>query len=172
MRFDIAPDKQKNLIIQLYAAFAAAIFLHFVPHSILGTMGLFLIVAVMIAAYFLRSKSEEHDLMDNHTTYIIRTIWIGSLYLSIGVIAATILISPRIDQSAIQGAVDAYLAGDASAIQDPKILMQLLEDNFNLFIYMGVPLVTPGILFLIYRCVYGVTRAAKGYRLAKPQSWL
>lgn len=162
--------KQKNNLIQLYSVFAAGLFLQFVPYAMMGMLSMLLLLATMIAAYVYRAKAQEHDLQHNHSTYIIRTFWIGSLYLTVGIIAAAVLLYPQIDKSPIDEAVQAMMNGQI--VDQDAILWDLFKANQNILLFIGLPLVAPGILFFIYRCVYGTSRAIKGYRLAKPNSWL
>ena len=157
-----------DINVQVYFVFALGLFFQFVPNEVLGLTGLFLLLAVMIATYIIRSRAQANDLNHNHMTYIIRTFWIGSLYLSVGILIASVLIYPKIDLTPLYNILEGR-----SAVTDPDTLMaELFRINKDLLLYIGLPLVAPGIVFFIYRCVYGVSRAAKGHRVAKVNSWL
>lgn len=168
---DMSSKKQKNRLLQLYSIFAAGLFLQFVPDAFLGIMSACLLCTVLIASYVFRYKSQGQDLQHNHTTYIIRTFWIGSLYLLIGILAASVLVYPQIDHTPVTQAVDEVMAGNTN-INTNAIMMNLFWANKNLLLFIGIPLIAPGILFFIYRCVYGTSRVIKGYRVPNPYSWL
>lgn len=169
MQDDIKQKKTNNL----YLVLILSTVLSFVPFAIAQLASISLILAVLIMAYIYRAKDSDDGLLFNHMTYLIRTIWIGSTFLGIGVIAAGLYMYVQGDHTLIQDAANQAANG---VMFSEEALIQLSSDYMNanksvLILGTGV-FVGPAILYFIYRIANGYSRAAKGYRIANPKSWL
>jgi uncharacterized membrane protein len=165
-------EKQKKTN-NLYIILIISTVLSFVPFAVAQLASISLIIAVLIMAYLYRAKDSEDGLLFNHMTYLIRTIWIGSTFLSAGIIAAGIYVFLQGDHSLVQNAANQISAGTMFSEND---LIALGNDyimaNKNVLILGTGVFVGPAILYFIYRIANGYSRAAKGYRIANPKSWL
>lgn len=167
---DDAKQKKTN---SLYIILILSTVLSFVPLAVAQIASISLIVAVLVMAYLYRARDNEDGLLYNHMTYLIRTIWIGSTFLSLGVIAAGIYMYLQGDHSLIHDAANQIAGG---TMLSEQALIGLTKDymsaNKNVLILGTGVFVGPAILYFIYRIANGYSRAAKGYRIANPKSWL
>lgn len=174
-------DPHRATVLNLYAAFAVSLILSLMPHGILALLALIFMIGVLIAAYIVRSRVEPETLAENHATYIIRTIWIGSLLAAITTsIGGAIMLSdinyepfmPCADRLAAQG-MD--FAANASFAQVWELTSPcfdaFINANLNTLIMAGAITILPVLAYFAVRFVRGLSRAIKGYRLAKPRAW-
>lgn len=174
-------DPHRKAVLNLYAAFAVSLILSLMPHGIIALLALLFMIGVLITAYIVRARAETDTLAENHATYIIRTIWIGSLLAAItttigGIIMLTDIdygpFAPCADQLAAQGmdfaanATYAQVWELASPCFDPFI-----NANLNILIIAGSITILPILTYFAVRFVRGLSRAIKGYRLAQPRAW-
>ncbi|MFN3700033.1 MAG: hypothetical protein ACK4VI_00760 [Alphaproteobacteria bacterium] len=136
---------------------------------------------MLIAAYVIRSKNDPNGLACNHTTYIIRTIWIGSFFSVVTVGLASLYMVQFLDYVAFAPCAEEIQmrglnwAAEAS-FEDAMILVEpcfnsFINDNFNLLLVSGGIAIIPILLYFTVRLVRGISRAAKGYRIADPKIW-
>lgn len=165
--------KEQKTIVQFYAAFAASILCNFVPLAVVQLFGLSLLLAVLIAAYIYKARAALDSLTYNHMTYLIGTIWAGSTLLLIGMAVATYWVYAQGDHTLIYTLMENLNAGvPPSPAQIEGIMSQYIQTNKQLLITATIATVSPGMIYMIYRTFCGLTRASKGYRLAKPAGWL
>ncbi|MAS86455.1 MAG: hypothetical protein CMH30_00550 [Micavibrio sp.] len=163
-------DNERQTILGLYGAFAATIIAHLYPVGIMGLLAICLAIAVMIYAYVLKAKAEPSSLTHNHMVYIIRTIWIGSVYLLIFMAIALFYLWPRVDMTLINMVARGELS--VATPEDIKsVEIRFMLDNKQLMLESALMAFTLPAFFFIYRCTKGVIRAAKGYRLNNIRSW-
>lgn len=162
-------EKQKKTISVLYIFLIASTILGCVPDMYCVLLSLVLFLTVLIAAYWYRFRDEEDGLLFNHMTYLIGTIWIGSTFLCIGMVAAAYLVYENGDQTIIQSIIDKLSNGIMMTESElTAMFMEYVMVNQNLIL---APVV-PALLYLVYRIANGFARGAKGYRIANPRSWL
>lgn len=177
---DSGSDPQKKTVLNLYAAFAVSLVLTCVPHMMIALVSLIFALGVLIAAYMVRSRSGADSLAGNHATYIIRTIWTGSLLSVITMAIGSAIMLGRLDYApfgpcaenmAAQGIDWAANASHAEiwALANPCFDV-FIRDNFNILMIAGVVAIVPILLYFGYRITRGVLRATKGYRLQNPKA--
>ncbi|MEM7650932.1 MAG: hypothetical protein AAF204_02475 [Pseudomonadota bacterium] len=174
------PQGQKT-ILNLYAAFGVSLILSVLPYMAAGGLSLIFFTGVLIAAYMVRKKAQEHDFADNHTTFIIRTIWIGALFSLVTTAIASAYMLGGIDYSQFQPCADALAAKgiewvESAGFADVYELTKPCMNNFiqsNHTLLMNAMIIAGGpiLLYMTYRLAKGVTRATKGYRLADDKVW-
>ncbi len=174
-------DPQRKMVLNLYAAFAVSLILTLVPHAIIAIVAAVFFLGVLIAAYLIRAKAEDDSLAQNHATYIIRTIWIGSslAVVFIGIGAAYML--PNIDYSTFQPCSNKLMsmgleyAENATYAQVWELANPcfdlFIKDNWSILIVTGIIVILPILIYFVVRFVRGLSRAMKGYRIAKPKAW-
>lgn len=161
-------DPEKKVTMQVYAALGATIILSVIPNALAAVLCMVLGLGVLVAAYSIRKKADDESLSDNHMTFVIRTIWIGSFLFCVTSVLAAIYASMNLDYTALEGC-----AGNGAASVDALLpcLPQYIEDNQNLLInsmvYAGLPI----FVYFGYRFIKGLGRASKGYRIASPKGW-
>ena len=151
----------------IYAAIIAAFVLHFVPDQLVQIIASLVFLGVFIALYVFRRLAEDESLIDNHMTYLIRSIWIGGLFIIIGTI-----ISAAYFIGTIGFEEYARLGQQAIEQRDPMEIMTVFESAYPQEIFISVMITfAPGTLYLAFRLAKGLARAIKGYRIAKPTAW-
>jgi uncharacterized membrane protein len=164
---------QTNAINILYGLLIVSTVLGFVPNLMAFTASLVLWLITLIAAYLYRRKDTEDGLLYNHMTYLIGTIWIGTSFILLGTLIAGWWVFTNGDNTAIQGAMASVTNGatlDETAMK--AITEAYLKANQAVLIKASAVAIGPAILYFVYRVANGMSRAAKGYRLANPKSWL
>lgn len=164
---------QINTINILYGFLIISTVLGFVPNITAFTASLVLWFITLIAACIYRRKDKEDGLLYNHMTYLIGTIWIGTTFILMGTLIAGWWVFTNGDNTAIDGAMASVANGaalDETAIK--TIIEAYLKTNRILLIQSSAVAIGPAILYFVYRVANGMSRAAKGYRLANPKSWL
>ena len=173
------PDQRK--VMQLYAAFGAALLLSVVPFILAAFTSAVLFMGVLIAAHILRAGTEHGSLLENHMTFVIRTIWIGSFLALITMSAASFYLFDRIDHTPLDPCIRSFLSvGQGAFTLDPQALMNIFKGcfhnyiavNFQTFLISGLIAAVPILLYFIIRYARGLARAAGGYRIAHPEKWL
>ena len=120
---------------------------------------------ILITAYIYRAKSEEETLQNSHSHYIIKTIWIFSLFLFIGIILAGLFS----DNTALQNTIDNAKSGIMmSEAELENILANYFQNNFLVFALT----IGPSFLYFIYRLYKGVTYAKNDTPITNLKSWM
>ncbi len=176
-----AIEKEKKALLQIYGALGASLILSVVPTIAAAALSLILLTGVMIAAYVMRKKHEIGSLSANHMTFIIRTIWISSLFAIVTMTIGCAYLLAFIDNTPLSPCISHLMnLGTQAASMDMMALMRVfdpcLDDyttiNMKAFIVSGFIAAAPILIYFLVRYVRGLSRAMKGYRVAKPLSWL
>ena len=182
-----APDKDQRTIIRLYAALGAGLVFSLVPLLSAAVISAALIIGVLVIAYVLRTDSAEGSLTENHTTFIIRTIWIGSFFALVTITAASLYLFRMVDNTPLQPCLGQLfeMAMRLPTMVDVHAMETLMKNftgsecwtsywrtNMMAFIVSAIIAAGPVLLYFLVRYARGVTRAAGGYRVAYPKAWL
>lgn len=176
-------DANQKKIVRIYGAFGAGLVFSMVPLWSAAFISAALIAGVLIIAYVVRTDAEHGSLSENHMTFIIRTIWIGSLLALITTTAASIYFFKTLDNAPLQPCAEAILSL-ASGMSDPAAMERTIDNfmampcwatywqkNLMIFIIGGVIAAGPILIYFLVRYIRGLTRAMKGYRVANPKVW-
>lgn len=174
-------DPEKKKVLNLYAALGISLMLTFVPSAIVAIVSAIFFVGVLAAAYRIRGKVDDHGLAGNHCTFIIRTIWIGSLFSLVTIALASVFMLPQIDYTPFQACADEvmgkgadYVAGLSQA-EIARMSEPCMDDfynaNWNTIIMAGLIAGGPILIYFGMRFAKGLSRALKGYRIADPKAW-
>lgn len=172
---------EQKIIYNIYALFGVSIVFSVVPSiSAAFVSALFFLIA-LIAAYVVRGRSDTHSLTENHMIYVIRTIWIASLFAIVTMGFAAAYMLPKIEYLPLQSCMNALASQGTAALESmgiaeaEAIIAPCMEDfmamNYQVFLVAAFIAGGPLIVYLGYRFVKGIARAAKGYRLADPKGW-
>lgn len=157
-------SEQKKTL-QVYGVLIVAIILNFLPGVFIQTVGAFMALAAIIAAYVVRKKADKDSLAENHMTFVIRSFWISSLFLAIGITASVVLA----DHSLIHNMYDDISQGAFySESQINAIMHEYARTNFIVFTMAFAP----AILYLVYRLIKGAVKARKYENIENVKSWL
>jgi len=157
----------------LYAILVFSTILGFMPDINAQLFSIILWFVVWAAAYWYRRKDKEDGLLYNHMTYLIGTIGIGTTVIVIGMLVAGYWIFVEGDRTAIDSMVAHMMNGEMMGETEMNDAMnQAMADNQELMWTAGLIAIGPTVLYFVYRVANGLSRAAKGYRIANPRSWL
>ncbi len=178
---DSKPQGQ-GTIINLYGLFAASLILSVLPYVTAASVSTILFLILLIAAYVVRSGAAQDSLVDNHSTFIIRTLWIAAFFSIFTSIVATVYMMGNLDYEGPLQPCAENLARrglewlETAPPQEVYEIVQPCMDGFmitnksvllNGVIIIGAPL----LVYMGYRFIKGLSRAMKGYRLANPRAW-
>lgn len=188
------PEKEKSLILNLYAAFGISLVFLLIPFGASFIVSIIFMLGAFIGSYIIRKKSEENSLTFNHTTYLIRTIWIGSLLSFINIFFLFILyllsntfttirktiknvLNNLFDFSSIDHCFAKYSSLASQNIHgQPKtnLLQQCITEfyfdnilNFILIIFILFPVYS----YLLYRVFKGIIYGSNTKKLSSPKTW-
>ncbi len=166
--------KNKKTVTNIYAAFIVSVVLQFMPNASIQLFAMFLFLGVLIWCYIARKQYGHATLVENHTTYIIRTIWIFSLVMTAGFILCGVWLYSVADQESLQTFANEVMKAAESApphdLTDAYTAM--VEVNFNVIIWASLITIGPSLIYLGYRLIKGARRGIKGYRIDNPTSWI
>ena len=159
--------KESSKVQNIYAALIAAFVLNFVPSFLVQVIASLVFMGVFISLYVFRRLAEKESLIDNHMTYLIRSVWIGGLFVILGTIVSAFYFIGSIgfDEYARLGQ-KAIEQGDSMAF--PDVFHSAYPDE--VFISVAITF-APGTIYLAFRLAKGLSRAIKGYRIANPTAW-
>ena len=132
----------------------------------------------MIAAYALRKKNDEGSLIENHMTFIIRTIWIGSFFAMITTVVGSIYLFLNIDNAPLEPCMN-DLVNHAQNITGLRGLETVFGNcyepywviNAHAFITSFAIVALPVLVYFSVRYARGLARAANSYRVANQLGW-
>lgn len=162
----------KQKILALYISFSSCVVLSCLPDVNMQNLSLVLGVLSLIAAYVVRQKAGLESLEGHHATFVIRTIWIWSLFFSLGLIGAGIALSVEGDMTPVDRFIEGAMNG---AVPDEASMRGLMEEYFlvnrDLMIRLAILWLAPAQIYAVWRLARGGERAIRGYRLKDVRSW-
>jgi uncharacterized membrane protein len=171
---------EENRILNVYGALAFSLILMLVPHWAAALLSLIVFSGVLTVAYRLRRKAQPHGLMEDHMTFVVRTIWIGLLLTFVTTVIGGLYMLVTMDQRPLQScaaqAAEMLLANntpDMNALNNvmQPCLTEFMQVNAQV---MMMALLISAILPLIYfamRIARGMGRARGGHRIGNVKSW-
>jgi uncharacterized membrane protein len=160
-------------ILVLYFMFALAVVLGMFPDMTLQNISFLTYSVVLVFAYIFRRGRKEDDFESHHCTYLIRSIWIFSFLAVIAIVGAGYMVGQQADASALDGLLGRIeSAGQMPSEADLDAAFKVYYTvNQDLIFQLYRLWMCPALAYGAWRIVRGVSRAAKGYRVAHPKSW-
>lgn len=163
-------DQRKNAA--LYLSLLIGVVAGCLPYGTAQGVSAILVIVALVLAYVLRDKQSPDSLVSHHATFVIRTIWIWSLFLMVGVVGAALVISSQADMSAIDALMNRINAGNIPTEDDIRMASDTyMADNFDLMLRTAIIWLAPAQVYALWRVVKGFTRAWSGYRLQNVKGW-
>ncbi|HNQ92629.1 MAG TPA: hypothetical protein PKI93_06830 [Alphaproteobacteria bacterium] len=163
-------DKNKNYI--LYISLLIGVVSGCMPHMTMQTVSAVVVFVALILAYFIRSREEEDHLVWHHATFVIRTIWIWSLFIVIGMVGAGFTVQMTADMSAIDALTARIMEGMVPSEYDIEASTQAyLNTNYNLILTTTIAWLAPAQVYALWRVYKGLSRAKDGYRVQNLRGW-
>ncbi len=157
-------SKEQKTIIQIYISFLIAIICNFIPSTIIQSFGGILFFILIIVIYIYRYRSNEGTLMYSHTYYLIKSFWISSLFLLIGMAGAFFLADHTLINETVNNILNGALLDED---QINTVIMNYLYDNILVFCLM----LLPSLIYLTYRVIKGIILAKKEHLILNPKNW-
>lgn len=152
-----APGKFK--VISLYLGFLAVIALQFPMDMAIQLLSVALLAALGMVIGFCRRESEPGSLLQNHATYLSRSLWMWGFLLFLGVAGAGIYISKHATLATIQQMSQDLLAHNMNT---PAVRSMLVPSAYGL---------VPSTAYIAVRFFTGLARAVGGYRVKNPKGF-
>jgi uncharacterized membrane protein len=155
---------QQNMLTLYIGLFISAIF-QFIPSAGAQVFGVLFFGVLLIAAYVYRTGADEDSLQYSHAQYVIKSIWIFSLFLFIGVMLASVLA----DNTAIQETMDKAKGGVMMSESELESIMSGYVKN-NLWVF--ITSLGPSFIYFFYRLIKGVKLVRQNTNIPNPKSWV
>ena len=157
-------NKEKNLVLGTYIGFIIALISNFIPSASVQMIGGILFLVLLVMTYIWHAKAVKDGYRHTHMAYLIKSFWIGALFLVLGIVLAVLLA----DHSVINNAVDSIGTGQILTEDDiNQILINYTRSNLGVFIIT----LCPSLLYLGYRFVKGALLANKEEAIQNLKSW-
>lgn len=159
----ILMSQNKNIVI-LYMIFIASVLMNFIPSMVIQSWGGILFFISFIATYISKFKAEKGSIKHTHYSYIIKTIWIFSLFTFIGIVLAYALG----DHTTINILTADFQSGRIPSNQEmTDALIKYGMENITLFLIIFLPIM----LHVLYRLGNGLL-LARSNKLPSLKSWI
>jgi len=169
---NLSSISDRHKILFLYLSFLIGLGMGCIVTPFAQTVAFIGVTAALVFAYVFESQAQKGDLLEHHSVYMIRTIWIWSGFLFVMLNGASIEIQLNGDVTAIQGLVDRVYGGDIpTMIEMSEAGRTYIMDNYDLFVRTCMTWAAPVQVYGVYRVAKGLARAVKGYRLKNLRSW-
>jgi uncharacterized membrane protein len=166
MSKDINNDhkKQQKNILTVYIGLIICAIFQFVPFFGAQLFSALFFIILFISAYTYRARANEDSLQKTHTGYIIKTIWIFSLFLFLGMILASILA----DSTSIHDTLDKAKNGVMmSEVELNAIMAGYMKTNLWVFISC----LGPSFMYFIYRLTKGIRLVRNYQHITDTKNW-
>ncbi|MBE2190624.1 MAG: hypothetical protein KDJ26_01440 [Alphaproteobacteria bacterium] len=163
-------NNQKN--IGLYVLLSLGVVLGCLPDMTMQSYSALVIFVALILAYFFRARAKKDDLVWHHSTFVVRTIWIWSLFLLIGMMGAGYIMQTQGDMSAVDRIMEAASSGIIPSEADIEAASQdYFSTNYDLILRTTLMWLAPAQVYAVWRIFKGLSRALKGYRVQNLRGW-
>ena len=166
-------EKNRHNILAFYAVMSLVVILCCLPDFNLQNFGYLLIIIELVVAYIARHRWPRNESFEeNHTTFVIRSIWMYTLLAGFGMLGAAIIIVQNGNMDAINEMANAMVSGATPSDAEMEASMnRYIADNEALLKQQFIIWLSPAQIYMVWRILRGGERAFKGYRIAKPKSW-
>ena len=167
-------EKNRTAILGFYAVLSLVVIFTGLPNFSLQNIGYTLVTIALIVAYIARARWPRGDSFEeNHSTYIIRTIWMYSFLFTIGAMVASWIVWQNGNRTALDELAESLVSGAQPTEETMDTAMKkYLSDNMDMMLRVSRVWVCPSQLYLVWRILQGGGRAFKNYRVANPKSWI
>jgi len=148
----------------MYSSFFAALIMNFIPSFTIQTIGGLLFFFLFILSYILKYNAKKESFEYAHYAYITKTIWIFSLFLTIGVLVAAVFADNSNIHELTANLMNGIILTEEQMIQK---LVQYGMRNLLLFLLIFIPIT----LYFAYRLIKGAYYIQKDTPPANPKNW-
>ena len=155
--------KEQQNMMALYIGFLISTILSFLPSYNLQILGFIFFFATLIMTYIYKYRSDINSFQYSHSKYLIKTVWIFSIFLLIGIIIAGTLA----DNSSINATMNNIMNGQMiSEAELENILMGYMKQNAFLFFIT----IVPSFLYFLYRIFKGIKLIKNNSAVTNPKT--
>lgn len=149
----------------IYIIFLVATISSFLPIISISFLGSILFSISIIIIYVFRFKSKEGSFRHGHMDYLIKSFWITSLLLSVGMSLSFLLGNHSIINDTIDDLMNGFVVTEEEM---GELLIEYLYAN----IFILILTISPSIIYLTYRIIKGFICAKKLQAIINPKTWL
>lgn len=168
-------EKNRNIILFFYTTLALIAIFVSAPDFTLQNIGFTLSMIALVAAYIARSRFPKNESFEeNHTTYLIRTLWIYTSLAAIGITGLGIIVVMNGNMESFNSMADNIVNSGIQPTEEQMeaVIQQYISDNLSLIRQQYLIWLLPAQLYLVWRTLQGGYRAHKNYRISNPKKWL
>lgn len=160
----------------LYASLLGSCIFGVVPLAVAQIVSLLALIVAFYLCYKWRKSTSVDGLLHNHLTFLIRTVWIFSLFFLVGFVPGSIWFWEAGDHAEMFSFADDFVNG---SYFDPieaqrayeAMLGQYWEANKALSIKIIVLTMGPSLIYYFYRLSKGLINMRKHQQIANVSSW-
>ena len=170
-------SKEQKSVLNIYALLCVSLVVSFIPLAQAAALAVIMFTMALIGAYHVRRKSLPESLAINHMTFVIRTIWIMTLFATVTTSVASVYVLMYYDPLPLMDCANRLLsAGVTTDMAAARDLIMPCMDNFvrtnvHVFALGGLMAATPIVIYAALRLARGLSRALKGHRIGDVKTW-
>lgn len=166
-------QKEKSTILQLYAIFVVSLLMGFYPNDMAQLVSFVFLFALVLGVPIYQWRAPEGSLLENHMMYLNRTLWLGSTFFLLSILAFGLWVYLQSDSTSFFSLFMQIKSGFIITEEDIRATFtEFLDTNMILLIQASVLCLVPPIAYLGWRIIKPLSRALKGHRMADPRAWL
>lgn len=169
---DSQNGKDKKVVMSVYGLMIISLVLQFIPALTVQIFALCLMGIAVLAAYVFRFGIKKDSFRAGHMTYLIGTVWIGSVLLSIGITIASFWFKQTGDHTMTHEMMNMVMQGvEITDSAMTETFFRYMKANAKSLILIGLLTCGPAIGYIVYRLARGFSRALKSMAIDNPKSW-
>ena len=155
--------KEKSTIMQLYLLLVFILVCTFIPYGMVQLLALVLFLVLTFAVPMYMHAAPQGTILKSHMKYMNKTIWMGSLYLSIGTLVMAYWVYKGADSTAVTSLMTHVQ--DGNLVDEAQIkgsMDSYLVTNAGLLVKAGLVCLGPPMLYIAIRIIKALGRAGDG----------
>lgn len=174
-------EENHKAVMNLYIGVGVSLLLSLLPTMSSALFSLLFLISVFIGAYYVRGTVERGSLTENHSTYIIRTLWIASFFSLVTTGAASAYMLNQLDYSMFHPCMD-ELGRQGTAFIESAGMMDIfhfikpcvdgfLEENREFFMKSVLIAGGPVFAYAAFRLIKGLGKFNKDEMIENHLGW-
>ena len=152
-------------ITSIYLLYIVSLIMNIIPHITISSFGTIILLVVFVATYILRRKAPNDSINHTHYAYLIKTIWIFSLFVLLGILLSYYLGDHTIINNVVSN------VNNGQMITQQAFSIELMKyANANKYVF-GL-IFTPITLHLFYRLGKGIHKARQNLPITNLRTWI
>ena len=162
--------REKMTAIFTYFLLLITLIAHIKPVGTMFFIALGLSTFSYLVTSYIKTGVKPNSFLENHMVYLMRTYWVGSVYLTITLTIAVFYAWPNLDNSILNEVTTGQIM-ITNFDQIKAFENSFYERNKDVLIKASFIAFAFPYLFFAYRCLFGLWAAFKDRKLNNLQSW-